>query len=141
MATKNPAAAPAETETTSGPTIEALQARVAELEQQLQAERQQAAAHAETLATQLSEVRSLVAERTLTIEQLLAAQGTLEAQLAEARRVTSPPPPAPPAAPKGRLHTVISPLDHDGKRYMPGRELHLTDEEAGPLLGHTVQLA
>ncbi|MGE0671965.1 MAG: hypothetical protein AB7O64_02810 [Methylibium sp.] len=37
-------------------------------------------------------------------------------------------------------YTVKSPLDHDGKRYAIGKSVELTEEEAEPLLGHTVEL-
>lgn len=39
-----------------------------------------------------------------------------------------------------QLYRVLSPLDHDGKRRQVGAELALTEDEAAPLLGHTVAL-
>jgi hypothetical protein len=35
-------------------------------------------------------------------------------------------------------YTVLSPLEHDGRRHEPGAEVALTPEQAAPLLGHTV---
>jgi hypothetical protein len=37
-------------------------------------------------------------------------------------------------------YRVLSPLDHDGKRRAVGAELQLTQSQAAPLLGHTVEL-
>ncbi|MGH7186882.1 MAG: hypothetical protein ACREIB_11480 [Pseudomonadota bacterium] len=38
-------------------------------------------------------------------------------------------------------YLVISPLDHDGKRYAIGHSVKLSAEQAEPLLGHTVARA
>lgn len=38
-------------------------------------------------------------------------------------------------------YIVISPLDHDGQRYMPGDQVELTDTQAAPLMPHTVKPA
>lgn len=39
-----------------------------------------------------------------------------------------------------RLYRVVSYLQHDQVTYAPGADVHLTDKQAQPLLGHTVQL-
>ncbi len=41
-------------------------------------------------------------------------------------------------APKA-VYTVLSPLQHDLEDYAVGGEVELTEAQAAPLLGHTVQ--
>lgn len=43
------------------------------------------------------------------------------------------------AAPTTSTYTVISPLEHDLELYAVGKEVELTEAQAAPLLGHTVQ--
>jgi len=37
-------------------------------------------------------------------------------------------------------YTVISPLNHDKEHYAPGDPVELTEAQARPLLGHTVEV-
>jgi hypothetical protein len=38
-----------------------------------------------------------------------------------------------------KTYEVVSPLDHNGKRYAVGKTVDLEDDEAAPLLVHTVK--
>lgn len=68
------------------------------------------------------------------------AEGADEAVKAEAAAPTAAPVP-PPADPSGkRWYSVVSPLDHDQELHAIGAELQLTEDQAKPLLGHTVTL-
>lgn len=47
---------------------------------------------------------------------------------------------APQGADQVKNYRVLSPLAHDQAHYAPGATVALTDQQAAPLLGHTVAL-
>lgn len=61
------------------------------------------------------------------------------AEVAAVAAVAAAPVPPPVGANGTRWYRVVSPLDHDQQPYAIGAELELTEVQAEPLLGHTVQ--
>lgn len=97
------------------------------------------AARAEAEAKQIAEAVARAAQ--LRADEAIASAEASIAAMAEALTQASAPaaPESPDRDEQGRLeYEVVSPLNN-GKRYEIGDRVWLSDEDAGPLLGHTVK--